>query len=311
MNKLAISFLLLFFSIAIAVETADDSSHPNDYKIAKAVRQAVRDANPDLLNSTILGVWRDHLKLAAMELDVQTQPLILIKFDEDINFRNQLKKIIEWEVTLEKKETSHYVYYFDKENSIPEVILGAQDAYFDEITRLFSIEIEEKLPYRYELEAEQGYFYPLDDLRGGIVSPDPLDLEKTAGTIFSFVNSGLPCITHPLARIYGGNFGNPATSKAYYDTCLEEIKLHGYFSMADLFENGSEVAVGTQEWFSAYAFVYLLNQTYEPRQLTHFLEMVNSEMTSSEFVNAFEEVFGKTLADLELNNQFQQHAKKL
>jgi len=203
MKKLIPTFLLLLFSMSIAVEAADDSSQPNDYKIARAVRQAVRDAGDELLNSSLLSAWRDYLKLVAMDLDMQTQPLILIKFDEDINFRNQLKKIIEREVRWEKKETRNFLYYYDWENPIPETILEVQDAHFEEITSLFAIEIEEKIPYRYDLTAEQSACYPLDDLRGGVISPHPFDLDKTTQTILTFVNPEVPCITQPLSKLYG------------------------------------------------------------------------------------------------------------
>lgn len=311
MKKLTFIFLLLLFSISFAVETADDSSHPNDYKIARAIRQAVRDAEPELLNSSLIGVWRNYLKLVAMDMELQTQPLILIKFDEDINFRNQLKKVIEWEVSSEKRETRNYIYYYNWENPIPGVILGFQDAYFEEITKLFAIKIDEKLPYRYDLTVKQGRFYPLEDLRGGVVSANPFDLKNTAQTIFCYVNSQLPCITQPLSKIYGDYFKNTATSKAYYEKCLEQIKLYGYYSMADLFPQNSELVEGGQEWFSAYAFVYLLDQNHEPKEITKFLESVNSEMTKSEFINAFEQTFGKTLAEVELNSEFQQHVNKL
>ena len=101
MKKIVLIFLLLFLNSSFAHEAVDDSSLPNDYKIAKAVRQAVREADKDLLNSTLLGSWRDYLKIVALDLDVQTQPLILIRFDEDMNFRNQLKQVIEWEVKYE------------------------------------------------------------------------------------------------------------------------------------------------------------------------------------------------------------------
>ncbi len=310
-KKLTLLIILLFFSVSFAVEAADDSSHLNDYQIARVVRQAVRDAEPELLNSSLIGAWRNYLKLVALDLEFQTQPLILIKFDEDVNFRNQLKKIIEWEVRSEKQETDYYIYYYDWDNPIPEVILGVQDAHYQEIVKLFSIRIDEKLPYRYELSAEQGLFFPLEDLRGGIISPNPFDLENTAHTIFSYVNSQLPCVTQPLSKIYGSYFNNPSTSRAYFEKCLEQVKLHGYYSMADLFERNNTLVEGTPEWFSAYAFVYLLDQNFTPPKLTKFLKTVHSEMTKSEFIEVFAQSFGKTLAELELNNAFQQHVEKL
>ncbi len=311
MKNLALLFLLLIFCASSAVETADDSSHSNDYEIARAIRQAVRDADHELLNSSLIGAWRNYLKLVAMDMNLQTQPLILIRFDEDANFRTQFKKIIEWQISLERKETRNFIYYYDRESPIPEVILGVQDAHFEEITKLFSINIDEKLPYRYDLTEKQDRFYPLEDLRGGVVSANPFALEKAAQVIFSYVNSQVPCITQPLSKIYGDYFENPATSKAYYEKCLEEIKLHGYYSMADLFAHKEGLVESEQEWFSAYAFVYLLDQNYKPQEITKFLESVNSEMTKFEVISIFEQTFGKTLAEVELNNAFQQHVKKL
>lgn len=71
---------------------ANDASQPNDLKIAQVVRKAVRDADSTLLHTTVLGNWRDYLKIAAIDLEIELQPLVLIKFDEDMSFRTQLKK---------------------------------------------------------------------------------------------------------------------------------------------------------------------------------------------------------------------------
>ena len=302
--------ILLLFAVNLNAKYLNDAQQPNDYIIARAVRQAVRNADQDLLKSTLLSSWRDYLKLAAMDLDINIQPLVLIKFDEDIVFRNRLKKIIEWESDWHKTQTKYYIYYYQWEHPLPELILEVQDVHYKEITQLFSIEIEEKIPYRYDLDADKSQIFAFDDLRGGIISPQPFDLEKAALMIFTNVNSQFKFVTEPLARIYGSYYKNPATAKAYYAKCLTEIKKKGYHSAVDIFQT-AEFSEDSPEWYSAYAFMFKLNEKFRPIKITKFLTAVSPEMTKTEFINTFIEVFGISLPDFEQVNDLSQTVNKL
>ncbi|MFQ5649867.1 MAG: hypothetical protein ACE5IY_07985 [bacterium] len=309
MKSLIPFFLVSIFNLTLL--TSNDSAQPDDTKIARAIRQAVRDAEPELLKSTLTGSWREYLKIAAMDLEMQLQPLVLIKFDEDISFRNQLKKIIEWEANWHRKETKHYVYYYRWDQPLPELILEFQDAHLQEVCEQFGITIDEKIPYRYDLEDEDGTVYPFEDLRAGIVSPHPFDLEKAALAIFSSVNSGLKGMIQPLARLYGSYFQNGSTAQAYYDNCLQVIKTRGYRSPLELLPMRDFDANESQDWHSAFAFVYQLDKQFGPKKIKEFLSRANSDMSQDELQEEFEQVFETSITEFESSLEFYPSVEKL
>jgi hypothetical protein len=292
--------VISIFILAISAYFQNNQPDLSDeLKITRAVRLAVREADSTLLHAPKLTPWRNYLKIAALNLDEHLQPLVLIKFDEDISFRNQLKTIIEWEANWKKKETEHYIYYYRWDQPPPEIILEVQDAHFNEIANKFQIEAPEKIPYRYDLNVEESKVYPYEDLRGGIVSPQPFDLQKGALAIFYLINSEPPFLLEPLARIYGSYYQNPSTARAYYVMCLNEIRKNGYIPAETLFPKDSFDSSPTQEWYSSYAFVYDLDQEFGPAKIAQFLARVNSRMAVGEFELAFEETFGIGLPEYE------------
>jgi len=263
------------------------------------MRKAVKSADSTLLKSTLLSNWREYLKISTVDLDVELQPLLLIKFDEDMAFRKQLKTIIDWQCNWLQKETEHFIYYYRWDQPPPEIVLGIQEIHFKALVKLFKIEIPEKIPFRYDLTAERSTVFPFQDLRGGIVSPQPFDLEKSALAIFYFINSEPPSIVEPLVRIYGSYFQNPSTSEAYYEHCLKEIKKNEYISALNLYRQDDISNFTRRDWFSSYAFVYGLNQNFGPDKLAQFLSNVNCQIIETEFQNAFKETFGISLPEFE------------
>ena len=276
----------------------NDSSQLNDYKIAQVVRTAVREADSTLLATSSFAVWRDYLKIVATRLKLQLQPLLLIKFDEDAAFRNQLKAIVEWE-RWQKKETDHFIYYYRWDQPPPEIILGVQDAHLNEIVKLFKIEVKEKIPFRYDLTLGSTIVYPYEDLRGGLVSPLPFDLQKGALAIFNFINPQPAVLLEPLATIYGSYFQNPSTSKAFYEKCLAETRRKGYIPMVEILERQRVDRPENQERFSAYAFVYTLDQQFGPQRIAKFLAGIARDDPSEGFEKLFAETFETNLVDFE------------
>lgn len=291
---------------------ANDASQPNDLKIAQVVRKAVRDADSTLLHTTVLGNWRDYLKIAAIDLEIELQPLVLIKFDEDMSFRTQLKKLIEWEATCKKVETEHYIYYHKWDAPLPELILDVQEVHFNAVTKLFNIELPEKIPYRYDVSLDAGEVYAFDDLRGGIVSPQPFDLEKAALAIFYSVNSGLPYLTAPLSLMYGRYFQNESTSRAHFEKCMHEITRQGYVPALELYRQESHDESSPQQgWLSAFAFVYKLTEQFGAPRIAEFLKTADNEMSPDAYSAAFERIFEVSLTEFEQANGFEQAANKL
>jgi len=298
MNSLyALLFPALLNSSTIAA--VNDSSIFNDHKIARVVRKAVREADPNLLKPNSFNSWRDYLKIAAIDLTPELQPLVLIKFDEDISFRNQLKTIIEWENQWDVKETDHYLYYYRWDQPPPDLILELQELHFNELSRLFKIKPLEKIPYRYDHSVAESTVYPFEDLRGGIVSPQPFDFERGALAILYCINSEPAFLLEPLARIYGGYFQNPSTARAYYEKCLLEITKHGYVPAEQLFTQRQFDDGLSPEWFSSYVFVFDLAQQFGPLKTAQLLAGVSTDMTAANFSDTFEGVFGIPLSDFE------------
>lgn len=299
MKFFALSLLALVWH-SILPSLHDSTARLNDYKIASAVRKAVREADSTLFQTTVSGGWRDYLKIAAIELNLDLQPLLLIKFDEDSGFRSQLKTIIGWEATFQRQETEHFIYYYHWDYPIPEMILEIPEIQFRTITKMFEIEALEKIPYRYDVSVKASVAYPYDDLRGGIVSPQPFDLESSALATFYFINSEPRSLLQPLARIYGSYFQNPSTAEAYFEKCLDEIKKDGYVSAADMFADTDFENSETARWYSTYAFVYALNEQFKPPQIKEFLQQVDSSISKSDFQTIFAETFATGLADFEV-----------
>lgn len=291
--------MLLLCLLLLGFGSLNETNKNNDLKIARTIRLAVRDADSTLLNASSLTPWREYLKICALKLDGQLQPLVLIKFDEDVGFREQLKTIIKWEAQWQKKESEHYIYYFRWDQPPPDFIAEIQETHFNELASLFQIEPEEKIPYRYDPNAGESTVFPFDDLRGGIVSPHPFDLQAGALAALYLINSEPPSLLQPLARIYGNYFQNPSTAKAYFDMCLQRIEKLGYVSAATLFQKPEFAESQTSEWYSAYAFVYQINQQFGPLKIAEFLSKVNCKMEEAQFQSEFEETFGIGLSEFE------------
>ncbi len=303
--------LSLLAIICINASEANDSTYHNDFRIARVVRKAVRDADSTLLHSPTLQSWREYLKIAAMELNYQLQPLVLIKFDEDIAFRNQLKALIEWERDWKHTETDHYIYYYRWDHPLPELILQIQEAHFNEVSKRFGVTATEKIPYRYDITAGEGTVYPFDDLRGGIVSAQPLDLEKATEAILNFVDNEPPSLIRPLCRIYGGFFQNESTADAYYQRCLQTLKQLGYVSALDLYQANDFRQPSERQWASAYAFAYDLDKEFGSERVAELLRRVHCKTSKTEFQKAFESVIGVELSTFERRYVLKQAADKL
>ena len=303
--------LLYITQISTSPPKAKDTSQLNDYKIACAVRKAVRQADSTLLNDHSLTGWRDYPKVAALDLQSQLQPLVLIKFDEDVSFRNQLKTIIRWENQWRKRPTEHFIYYYRWDKPPPEIILEVQDAHFNELANLFQIETSEKIPFRYDLDVDSSIVYPYDDLRGGIVSPQPFDLKNGALALLYFLNSEPVSLLAPLSKIYGSYFQNPSTSQAYYLTCAKELSDQEYISALNLYKKRGFESSECQEWYSAYLFVYELDQKFGPAQIAQFLSKISIEMTEDDFLKTFNEIFEMSLPEFENNFRPKESVKKM
>ncbi len=308
MKLVATCICLLICSSSIS--SPSDSSQPADVEIARSIRAAVRDADQELLSATILGDWRDYLKVAAINLDLQLQPLLLIKFDQDVRFRAQLKQLIEWESHWVRMESEHYIYYSRPEQPIPELLLGIQDAHFQELTGRFAVTLAEKIPYRYDLTVDAGRVHPFDDLRGGIVSSQPFDLESAALAIFKSINPDIPFLTAPLAKIYGSHYQNQPTSEAHFTHCMRKLKTSGYVSFLQGRSQQEPESLADATRSSAYAFVFKLTERFQPPQITQFLAAVKSEMSEAQVLEAFQAAFNVTLAEFERGSGFRQMAAK-
>ncbi|MCG8603781.1 hypothetical protein MJD09_02130 [bacterium] len=295
------SCFLTFFTYPLY---SNDSVDVSDYKIAVVVREAVRAADSNLLNASSLAAWRDHLKVAATNLQLPMQPLMLIKFDEDAKFRNQLKTIIEWEKQWRKNETEYFIYYYRWDQPPPEIIVHVQDAHHNAIARLFQVKVEEKIPFRYDLLVEENTVYPFEDLRGGIVSSQPFDLYRGSWAILNSINPEPQFLLEPLSKIYGSYFQDPITSKAFYDLCSKEIAQQGYVSAAILLEKKPARGQETVEAYSAYAFVYDLDKEFGPRKISEFLSSLGKDITGQSFKSHFAEIFGVSMAAFEGRYRF-------
>ncbi len=305
-------FALLIPAILNATPNSiNDSTEINDQKIAQVVRNAVRQADASILNLNAFSAWRDYLKIAALDLDPQLQPLLLIKFDEDISFRNQLKNLIEWESKFQHKETDHYIYYYRWDQPPPDVILEVQDAHFNELARLFKITALEKIPYRYDLNAAEGAVYSYSDLRGGVISSQPIDLEKCALAILHLINSESTFMLKPLSIIYGSFFHNSATAQSYNEKCLREIFRSGYVGAETLMTIKKLNNSSSPESFSAYAFVFELNQEFGAGKIARLLSNIYGDMPGEDFRDAFQQVFEMDLSEFEKHFLMENIEKKL
>lgn len=294
--KMIVGFLLLFAALE---SNPNDSSHIDEVKIARAMRVAVRQADSTLLKKSSLDEWRDYVKISTLELEPELRPLVLIKFDEDVGFRNQLKKIIEWECQWQRKETEYFVYYYHWDRPPPEIIMDAQDAHCRVIAQNFQIELKEKIPYRYDPTAQKSVVYPFDDLRGGIVSEHPFDLDGTAKALFNLIDDEPISLIEPLATIHGRYYQNPATAEAYYEMCLQETQKAEYIPAIELFSKQQLNTENAAEWYSSYCFAYRLTQRFTPPKISEFIARTSSEMSKSDFERTFLDVFGLPLDDFE------------
>jgi len=289
---------------------SDSTAHPPEFEIARSVRAVVQNAGADLLNSTVLGAWRDHLMVAAANLSPEVQPLLLIKFDQDVVFRGQFKELIAWESTLEKQENAHFIYYYKLEQPVPRLLISTLDTHFRSVTKLFGVAPDEKIPYRFVPGVEQTRFYPFDDLRGGIVSGQPVDFHGCAQAIFSAINPNIVFMTQPLARMYGTFFQNETARRAFYEKCLHDLSVAGYTSALQLYTlHGDGLDAAAR--FSAYAFVYRLHEQYGVGKVGKFLSAVNDKMSQNEFLAAFKRIFEIGLAEFEGSAEVMQRATKL
>jgi len=308
MHRLIVLAVFVLSNSALFAHS-DSSSHTPDFEIARSVRAVVQNAGPDLLSSTVLNTWREHLMVAAANLAPALQPLILIKFDQDIAFRSQFKELIAWEARLEKRETAHFIYYYSLEQPVPGLLLSAMETHFRSVTDLFGLEPDEKIPYRFVPGVKKTTFFRFDDLRGGIVSNQQLDFHACAQAIFSAINPNAALMTQPLARMYGTFFQNEAAGKAFYEKCVSELSQTGYTSALQLYVlHGDSLDAAAQA--SAYAFVYRLHEEYGAGKVGQFLHAVHDKMPQNEFLTKFENVFGTSLIAFEDTAAFMSHARK-
>lgn len=304
--------VLFFFLFQIPfVFSADSAGNNDDAEIARAVRQAVRNADSTLLAASWLEGWRDYLKIAAMDLDMRLQPLVLIRFDEDISFRQQLRHLIERESQYQSKESEHFVFYFKWDSPVPDLLLATQDAYAQKLMELFAIKLDEKIPYLYDPMSEQSGSLALSELHGGIISNQPVNLEKSAETILETLSSELPFVTIPLAQLYGRFYQSGAEAADYFEKCLIEINNTGYLSAAELFQAQPITDLDDPAWYSAFAFTYELNETYGPTKVGEFLAAARKCLIRDDLLRSFEQVFGESLRDFEIKYLLTQSADKL
>ncbi len=292
-------FLVLICSVLQAQhDPVADASKLNDYKIARAVRRAVRSADSTLLKAHSLQPWRDYLKIATSDLEQHLQPLLLIKFDEDRSFRSQLKTIIDWESKWHKKATEHYIYYYRWDQPPPELIVEVQEAHFKEVSRVLGITPKEKIPFRYDLSINKNVVFPYEDLRGGIVSSQPFDLESGALALLYFESRAPEALLRQVARIYGLYFQNPSTAEAYYVRCMATVRKRGYRSIKGLFGR-DHVAGQPVDAPSTYAFIYQLDREFGPQALVRFLKLVDQTESPERVAAHFQRVFGIDLQAFE------------
>lgn len=288
----------------------NDADKKSALKIARTVRQAVRDADSTLLHASNLIAWRDYLKIAALDLDQQIQPLVLIEFDSDAAFRNQLKTLIAWERIYQKQETERYIYYHRPEEPVAPVICELQDAHCNELIKQFNFEPEEKIPYRYDPQVEAGRVFPFEDLRGGVVAPLPVDLHSGALAFFYQIDTAPAFVMQPLAQMYGTYFQNPGTSEAHFQVSMQQIQKLGYVE--------AEVLCGMQDidpsdprtWHSAFAFVYEMDRVFGPAALAGFIDGLDEHMLPTEMPAHFEATFDMQLSLFEDRFRVSETAKK-
>ncbi len=290
--------ILYVFVLNAAFSSSIQSPCSKNAQISHVIRNAVMSADSSLLESSVLSDWRDYLKAAVQELPSELQPIFLIKFDQDTDFRHQLKTIIELNRNWEKKEIQHFIYYYRKENPPPEILLGLLDSYFNEIAQLFKLDKIEKIPYCYDVDTQKNRVYPFDDLRAGVVSANPFDFENVANAMFYSISSRPAFFIKALTKMYGTYFQNRAAANAYDDKCLEMIKPHNYVSVKQLYPLTAD-ALMDQFWYSTYAFTYSLVTEFGEVRIKEFLQETACSQGFDAFQMLFSQHFQQSITDFE------------
>lgn len=288
----------ILFAVFALFSSRSSAQQANDIQIAGVVRHAVQLADSTLLHSSLNEGWRDYLKLMSLELKAELQPLLLIKFDEDVAFRTKLKAIIRREARFDRLETEHFIYYYEPGMKPSETTLELLEAHCNSFLAESGIRIAEKIPYVYS--QGEGVVVPFDELDAGIVSPEPLDFARSIEAILNFVNEG-SCFLHgPLAIIYGDCFRNPALIERHLSLCEAETKQMATLSVFDIWAAFRTGEVSPEQKAFAFVFAHSLLREFDLPAVVSFSRELRSVETLTDFDEACRIVFGRTLADLEM-----------
>jgi hypothetical protein len=268
-----------------------------DLQMARAVRSAVRSADSNLLHSVGSENLRAFLKMSAMQLSRELQPLLLIRFDEDAGFRQELKELIEREHGWQRVESENFFYYY--RNEVPaEVALHVQDAQINALESIFEAEMAEKIPYIYDPGISADSVIVLSRLTGGIRSSQPFDLENTAYAFFSGLNSEVHVICQILSVIYGRYFRNETTVRALYEHHLATIRASYYEPVTIPLLTGV-LSPGSIPYNSVFVFVYKWIDEFGPAAVADFLQRLPSDFDDKQFRTLFRQEYGISIKAFE------------
>jgi len=263
-------------------------------------RIAVLDASPDLLKQPLNSGWRQYLKLVALNLEVSIQPLVLMKFDEDVKFRRRLQQLIDRELNLEKEESDSFIFYFNKGAPLPKTAITQLEKQYHKITNAFQIALNEKITYCYEADADLVEVYPPADLLAGILTRTAPDFTRTAAYIFYGIAPEFKFMAFPLISIYGEYFENPAAAKSHYQNCLAQIDSNGYISpFMQAHENLDTKNHNSKINKSAFVFTYKLLKKYNAGKVSELITMAKTTPDSLSLALKFAKIFGVTVPEFE------------
>jgi hypothetical protein len=260
----------------------------------------VQLADSTLLRNSLSDGWRDYLKLMSLELNAELQPLLLIKFDEDIAFRTKLKAIIRREAGFDREDAEHYLYYYSPGMKPPETTFELLEAHCNSFLTEGDITVWEKIPFVYSRTTDKTIVLPFEELDAGIQSPESLDFRGSILAILNFVNADAGFLNEPLAKVYGDFFQNSAQVEQHLSLCLEELGQTDSLSAFVSWQAFRESKVLPSHQAFAFIFVNTLLREFNLAMVVSFSRELWSVEGESEFDQACLTIFGHTAAELEM-----------
>lgn len=271
----------------------------DEVQSAKKVRDLIGEISQHHTQGQIIPVLKSKVADLLEDRSSESLSQVFDKLNHDSTFINHCLYVAELYQNYMLRESKHFKFYFQNEDSITEAKIKYWDDQYERLSALFQNQLTEKIPFKIEPNEKFGRCFAPWEVRWGIRQQGAGKNVHELAHIMIFRYSDVPFFHEPLAFIYGTFQGDFEKAEQYHKEHKHFLRENGYISAKELLHFPQIIGLDETKWASAFYFNYQLIKKFGLVKLLKLMRCTTWEISSQKFENNFKKIYKISLCRVE------------